>query len=104
MPAIGRLTGSVAQKLRYLPAFSPFSLKSSLREAHTQSVASLSSLSSSSPESAAEAASGTAVGAVEKKQSPLWRLFKSGLLLTTTAALGGAAYVTYGRFLVRVNM
>ena len=94
MPAIGRLTGFATQKLRYLPALSPSSL-TSLQEFHTQNVASLSSLASS-PE-AAEAASGAAVGA---KQSPLWRLFKSGLLLMTTAALGGAAYVTYGRFFV----
>lgn len=32
-----------------------------------------------------------------RKQSLLWRLLKSGILLATAATVGGVSYVTYGR-------
>lgn len=63
----------------------------------------LSTVASTSTEATTSAAAGTtAVAAaaaeettVKAKQSLLWRLFKSSLLIASTAAVGGTAYVTY---------
>lgn len=44
---------------------------------------------------ASEAASEGAETTTKPRQSLLWRLVKSGLMLATTAAVGGTAYVTY---------
>lgn len=48
---------------------------------------------------ASEAASEGAETTTKPRQSLLWRLVKSGLMLATTAAVGGTAYVTYGMVL-----
>ncbi len=95
-----------SERLRHigLSSLSLSSLRVVVREAHTESTtpavaAAISSASSSSSSSTSEPS--TSVGAngeeVFKKQTALWRLVKASLLLSSTAAIGTAAYVTYGK-------
>jgi len=93
-----------SERLRHigLSSLSLSSLRVVLREAHTESTtpavaAAISSASSSSSTSESSTSVGANGEEVFKKQTALWRLVKASLLLSSTAAIGTAAYVTYGK-------
>jgi hypothetical protein len=92
-----------SERLRHigLSSLSLSSLRVVVREAHTESttpaVAAAISSASSSSSSTSEPSTSVGVNGEEvfKKQTALWRLVKASLLLSSTAAIGTAAYVTY---------
>lgn len=94
-----------SERLRHigLSSLSLSSLRVVVREAHTESTtpAVAAAISSASSSSSSTSEPSTSVGAngeeVFKKQTALWRLVKASLLLSSTAAIGTAAYVTYGK-------
>ncbi len=93
-----------SERLRHigLSSLSLSSLRVVVREVHTESTtpavaAAISSASSSSSTSEPSTSVGANGEEVFKKQTALWRLVKASLLLSSTAAIGTAAYVTYGK-------
>ncbi|CAM6073453.1 unnamed protein product [Sphagnum tenellum] len=90
-----------SERLRHigLSSLSLSSLRVVVREAHTESTTPAVAAAISSASSSSTSEPSTSVGAngeeVFKKQTALWRLVKASLLLSSTAAIGTAAYVTY---------